>query len=166
LVSVRLWSAIHHSSIIVHQFPKREVNALHKTHLRVAVGLLGALMALAGAVGIGSLGQDNVPLAWDGYLILRIRVAAGGLTPAERAAVIQMRLQDLMADQFAREEEDVVGQITVRKVGREAVIEAPGRLLMTVTYNDARANHSTVWWLAQYWRARLLEAMIIATRTG
>lgn len=139
---------------------------MHKTHLRVAIGLLGALMALAGAVSIGSLGQDNVPLTWDGRLILRIRVAAGGLTPTQRASEIQMRLEDLMADQFTREHEDIVGAITVRQVGKEAVIETPQRLLMTVTWADARANNSTVPWLAQYWRARLLEALIIATRTG
>jgi hypothetical protein len=77
-----------------------------------------------------------------------------------------MRLEDLMADQFSREREDVIGGITVRKAGGEAVIETPNRLLMTVTRDDARANHSTVWWLAQYWRARIIEAMIIATRTG
>ncbi len=139
---------------------------MHKTHLRVAIGILGALMALAGAAGIGSLGQDNVPLTWDGRLILRIRVAAGGLTPTERASEIQMRLEDLMADQFTREHEDVIGAITVRQVGKEAVIETPHRLLMTVTWADARVNNSTVPWLAQYWRARLLEALIIATRTG
>ena len=135
-------------------------------HLRVAVGLVGALMALAAALSVGSLGQDNVALVWDGHLILRIRVAAGGMTPAERASEIQMRLEDLMADQFAREHEDIVGRITVRKVGGETVIEAPGRLLMTVTQADARACHSGVFWLAQYWRGRLIEAMIIATRTG
>ncbi len=135
-------------------------------HLRVAVGVLGALMALAAALSVGSLGQDNVPLTWDGHLILRIRVAAGGMTPAQRAAEIQLRLQDLMAEQFAHEDEDLVGRITVRKLGRETVIEAPGRLLLTVTQPDARANNSSVYWLAQYWRGRLLEAMIIATRTG
>ena len=135
-------------------------------YTRVAVGVAGALMALAAALSVGSLGQDKVPLIWDGHLILCIRVAAGGMTPAERASEIQMRLQNLMADQFAQEGEDLVGRITVRKVGKEAVIEAPGRLLMTVTWVDARANNSTVWWLAQYWRARIIEAMIIATRTG
>ncbi len=123
-------------------------------------------MALAGAFCLGSLGQDNVPLTWDGHLILRLRVAAGGLTPAQRATEIQMRLENLMADQFAREHEDLVGQIAVRQAGREVVIEGPGRLLMTVTEADARANNSSVYWLAHYWRGRLLEAMIIATRTG
>ena len=139
---------------------------MRKIYLRVAVGVLGALMALAAMLSSGSLGQDNVPLIWDGHLMLRIRVAAGGLTPEQRAAEIQMRLEDLMADQFAHEREDIVGRITVRKLRREAVIEGPSGLLLTVTQADARANEATVPWLAKYWRARIEAAMIVATRTG
>ncbi len=127
---------------------------LRKTYLRVAVGVAGALMALTAALSVGSLGQDNVPLIWDGHLILRIRVAAGGLTPGERASEIQLRLEDLMAEQFASEHDDIIGRITVRKFGGEAVIETPSGLLMTVTQADARACNSGVFWLAQYWRWR------------
>jgi hypothetical protein len=128
--------------------------------------VVGALLALGATLAVSSLGQDNVPLIWDGHLILRIRVGSGGLTSAERASEIQMRLEDLMADQFANERADIIGRIAVHKYGKELTIGTPDRLLMTVTLADARACNSTVFWLAQYWRARIIEAMIIATRTG
>jgi hypothetical protein len=136
------------------------------TKTRLAVGLLGALAALASSLGVSSLGQDNVPLKWDGYLILRIRTDSGGLTAQQRAEAIQLRLQNLMEQQFAHEQEDIIGRIGVRRFGNEMVIGTPDHLIMTVTWADARACNSSVFWLAHYWRARLVEALIIATRTG
>ncbi len=133
---------------------------------QLVVGLLGALAALASTVGVSSLGQDNVPLKWDGYLILRIRTDSGGLTAQQRAEVIQLRLQNLMEQQFAHEQEDIIGRIAVRRFGKEMTIGTPDHLIMTVTWADARACNSTVFWLAHYWRARLLEALIMATKTG
>ena len=139
---------------------------MRNIYVRVAVGLAGALMALAGMLCSGSLGQDNVPIIWDGHLMLRVRVGAGGMTPQQRAAEIELRLEDLMADQFAHDRQSLVGRIRVRPVGNEAVIETPERLLLTVTQADARANEATVPWLAQYWRGRIEAAMIVATETG
>jgi hypothetical protein len=139
---------------------------LRKIYLRVAVGLIGALMVLAAVLGTASLGQDNIPVFWDGHLMLRVRVAAGGLTPEDRASEIQMRLEDLMADQFSHERQDLVERIAVRPFGGEAVITGPSGLLLTVTQADARANDTTIPWLAEYWRGRVEAAMIVATQTG
>jgi hypothetical protein len=123
-------------------------------------------MVLAAMLCAGSLGQDNVPLIWDGHLMLRVRVAAGGLTPEQRADEIELRLEDLMADQFSHEREDIVGRIIVRPFGRDAIIEGPSGLLLTVTLADAHANDEGVTALAADWRDRIEAAMIVATRTG
>ena len=139
---------------------------MRKIYLRVAVGLIGALMVLAAVLCAGSLGQDNVPLIWDGHLMLCVRVAAGGLTPEQRAAEIELRLEALMADQFSHERENLVERLTVRPFGGEAVIEGPSGLLLTVTRADARANDDDVLPLARYWRDRIEAAMVVATQTG
>ena len=130
----------------------------------LAAGL--ALCLLMGVPTCASLGQDRVPLQHDGYLILRIRVGSGGMTPAQRVSEIQMRMHDLMAQQFHSETVDVIGRVSTQRWGQEMVIGTPDHLLLTVTQADARANHSSVKWLARYWRERMVEALIIATRTG
>jgi hypothetical protein len=113
-----------------------------------------------------SLGQDRVPLMHDGYTILRIRVGSGGMTAMQRVEEIQLRMQDLMAQQFHAETQDIVGRVSAHRWGKEMVIGTPDCLLLTVTQADARANHSSAQWLANHWRDRMLEALIIATRTG
>ena len=134
---------------------------------RLAVGAAGLALALImGMPTCASLGQDNVPLMHDGYLILRLRVGSGKLTAAQRMEEIQLRMQDLMSQQFGQEGRDVVGKIAARKWGKEMVIGTPDCLLLTVTRADAKANSSSVAWLAHHWRDRMVEAMIIATRTG
>ena len=133
--------------------------------LAVAAVALG-LALIMGAPTCASLGQDEVPLQHDGYVILRLRVGNGGMTAEQRVEEIQLRVQDLMSQQFAQESRDIVGQISARKWGSEMVIGTPDCLLLTVTRADAKANHSSVPRLARYWRNRMVEVMIIATRTG
>ena len=134
---------------------------------RLAVLPVGlALALLVGVPTCASLGQDRVPLQHDGYLILRIRVGSGGMTPAQRVSEIQLRMQDLMSQQFHSETTDIVGRVAAQRWGKEMVIGTPDCLLLTITSADAQANHSSVQWLSRYWRDRMLEALIIATRTG
>lgn len=132
----------------------------------MAVVLVVLLVTLGASLVGAALGQDKVPIVHDGYLILCIRVAQGEMTAAERASEIEIRIQNLMAYQFAYEDEDIIGQIRARRWQGEAIIATPNHLLLTVTLADARANNSDCLALARLWRNRLARAMIIATRTG
>ena len=134
---------------------------------RLAVLAMGAALALImGAPTSAGLGQDNVPLMHDGYLILRLRAGSGGMTAGQRVNEIQLRMQDLMAQQFAHESKDIVGRIAAKRWGKEWIIATPDRLLLTVTQADAHVNDTSPAWLARHWRDRMMQAMIIATRTG
>ncbi len=128
--------------------------------------LAAALVFMLGAPTCASLGQDKVPLMHDGYLILRLRVGCGGLTAQQRKTEIQLRMHNLMARQFAQQDQDLVGQVVAKKWGKDMIIGTPDHLLLTVTRTDARANNCDVTWLANYWRNRMVQALIIATRTG
>lgn len=132
----------------------------------IAAALLILLLTLGASLVGATWGQDKVPLVHDGYLILRIRVAQGGMTAAERVSEIQIRLQDLMAYQFAYEDEDIPNRLQARRWRGEVIIGTPDCLLVTVTQADARANNSDCLALARLWRDRLARAMVIATRTG
>lgn len=140
------------------------MTARHQRLVVLTAGL--ALAVLMGVPTCASLGQDRVPLQHDGYLILRIRVGSGGLTPAQRVSEIQLRMHDLMSQQFHAETQDIIGRVSAQRWGKEMVIGTPDCLLLTVTTADAKANRSSVDWLAHYWRERMVEALIIATRTG
>ena len=134
---------------------------------RLAVLAMGAALALLmGAPTSAGLGQDDVPLMYDGCLILRLRAGSGGMTAAQRVEEIQIRMQDLMAQQFAHDGKNIVGRISAKKWKKEWTIGTPDCLLLTVTTADARVNNTNAKWLARYWRDRMLQAMIIATKTG
>ena len=86
-----------------------------------------------------------------GYLLLRIRNAAGGYTIAERTNAVQMRANNLLK----LDEGEGVPAITVTKSGRDASIYSNGVLFITVTPADAKANDTTTESLAAIWAQRL-----------
>ena len=139
-----------------------------RSRYAIAAAVGAALfLVVAGVAAYGALGQDNVPVTYDGYTLLRVRVSAGGMTAEQRASEIQMRLEDLMAAQFADDTSDLVPHgIRVGRQAGEVVIVAGDQLLLTVTREDARVNDTDPVWLARHWRDRVAQAMVIATRTG
>jgi hypothetical protein len=98
------------------------------------------------------------PLAWSqqsgdiwlsGFLVLRIRTPAGGYSIDERVNAVQSRANNLL--QLGKG----VPKVVVAKAGTDAVIYAGGRLFITVTPADAKANDTTPLQLAAVWAQRL-----------
>lgn len=83
------------------------------------------------------------------FLLLRVRCPAAGYSVAERAEAIQHRVNDLL----------VLGGIDldtvqVQMAGKDAVIYANGKVLVTVDECTARANSTTPEGLATVWANR------------
>jgi hypothetical protein len=132
---------------------------------RAALVLLvaGAGLALLG----NNIGQDRAEIGFDGHVILTLRVGWGGLSVQQRADVIQQRLLRVMEWEFENQAETpVVDQTRIRPVGDSLVISCGPLDLISVTPLDARANRSTAAGLAQLWRKRIAEVLVIATQTG
>lgn len=89
----------------------------------------------------------------NGRVALRMRISAGGLAPAERAAIIAERLRRLI-EQGLRPEE-----LRVARVGGEAAIVARDRLVVTADTAHARLNRTTPILLARLWRELLVAAL-------
>ncbi len=104
---------------------------------------------LAAFAGSLAWSQERGDIWLSGYLLLRIRTAAGGYSVEERVNAIQARANNLLR----------LGQsvpvVTVTTAGRDAVIFAGGKLFITVTPADAKANGTTPERLAEVWAQRL-----------
>jgi hypothetical protein len=84
-----------------------------------------------------------------GYLLLRIRGAAGGMTVEQRTDKLQQRANNLLS--WGRN----VQKFAVKKSGQTVSIYADKELFMTVAPGDAKANGTTCEKLAQTWAKRL-----------
>lgn len=89
----------------------------------------------------------------NGLPVLRIRVAAGGMSAVERAAVVANRLRQLL-DAGLRPNE-----LIVVRAGSEAAIMWRGRLVVTADTSHARFNQTTAYALALQWRQSLVRAL-------
>jgi len=89
----------------------------------------------------------------DGRVMLRLRAAAGGYNPLERARIIMNRLQALAESGLSPEE------IRPGILNGEVVVLAGDRLLVTVDRDTVRLNGSTSRWLALHWANNLRRAL-------
>lgn len=108
-----------------------------------------ALTALIGAPSMCPAAQEGDVMMVD-FLLLRIRCPAAGYSVAERAEIIQKRVNDLL----------VLGGFdldTIRVVesGNTAALYANNRLIVTVDECMARMNNTTPAGLARVWAERL-----------
>ncbi len=132
----------------------------------IGLGMVAALTCGALA-GYAALGQDNVAVAHNGLLILRVRVGAGELTAPQRASIIQARFHALMAEQFSLNGDGrVAEELHVTRQGALVAVTSPRGVVLTVTGDDALANNSDPEALAELWRNRLARILVIATSTG
>lgn len=92
--------------------------------------------------------------------VLRIRVAAGGISASERAAIVAARLQHMLARSLKPEELAV----TARR--GETGIEWKGELVVTVDANHARLNNTTPNALARKWLQMLTQGLSGRIRTS
>lgn len=93
--------------------------------------------------------EQNGDIWLSGFLLLRIRTAAGGYTVDRRVNEIQIRANNLL--QMGKD----IPAITVSKAGKDVNIYANTTLFMTVTAADAKANSTTTQSLANTWAQRL-----------
>ncbi|BDI28686.1 hypothetical protein CCAX7_007370 [Capsulimonas corticalis] len=99
-----------------------------------ALGSASAQPASSSAVFVG------------GTPVMRVRVAAGGMTPEQRADQIQQRVNLALGHGPI-----AASDITVEPSGNEAVVNVKGQLLLTADWATARYNQSTPMELAQTW---------------
>lgn len=113
----------------------------------VAIGTVAILLA---ALVCSVVVSETTGEIWlGGYMLLKIRCAAGGYTIEQRVEALQARANNLL------ELYHEVSAVTVRMAGSDAVISTDGRLFITVTAADAKANGTTPQALAGIWAQRL-----------
>ena len=111
--------------------------------------LSGLALAVAASPAANAQATSNVVFV-GGTEIMRVRVAAAGLTPEQRAAQIQERVNLLLGRGTVRPED-----ITVQQRGGDAVVLCKGQLLLTADRATARFNRTTPLLLAQGWAERM-----------
>lgn len=121
----------------------------------VAIAAVTVLLATLACSIARAQGMGEVYLG--GFLLLRVRCAAGGYTVDQRVSALQMRANDLL--QLGRG----IAIVSVKKSGKDACIYSDADLFMTVTPADARASGTTTESLARTWAQRLRTILPQAT---
>ncbi|MHB0998950.1 MAG: hypothetical protein ACYC27_06860 [Armatimonadota bacterium] len=100
----------------------------------------------------------------NGQVAFRIRTAAGGLSPYERAQVVAGRLGQSLTDEVSAED------ISFGRRNGQSVVLANNRPVITVDTGHARMNNTTTLALADIWSRRLGNAVsgraVTATPVG
>ena len=117
--------------------------------MRTLIGI-GLAATLAAAVAAPALGQGPEAVSSGDILILRLRVPAAGMSPAERMVVLYERLGAILRDATIKPED-----IEVVMKGNDVLIMAGKHLFVTVTPEDAAANMTTPVQLANTWASNL-----------
>ena len=108
---------------------------------------VAALTALLSLLPIAGKAQSTTNAVFvGGTPIMRVRVGAGGYSPAQRASQIQERVNKLLGQGPITPED-----IQVRPRGNEAVVTVKGQLLFTADWATARFNRTTPIPLAHGW---------------
>ncbi len=115
---------------------------------RVTLATLAALLVLPAAWAYQTESDNEVYVG--GTPIMRVRVASGGMSTAERATQIQARVNKFLGIGPIRESD-----IIARMVGGEALVLVKGQTLFTADKATARFNRMTPIQLAQAWAARM-----------
>ncbi len=114
--------------------------------LKSLPGILMLLSALLSGSVLAKTGANGNTVFVGGTPIMRVRVAAAGYTPAQRAAAIQERLNGILAHGPIRP-----ADITTAMQGGDAVVQVKGRLLFTADTATARFNQATPLELTNQW---------------
>jgi hypothetical protein len=114
--------------------------------MKVMTPFLAALTALApAALSMAEPATSNAVFV-GGTPIMRVRVAAAGYTPEQRASEIQLRVNEALSHGPVQ-----ASDITVEPSGSEAVVLVKGHLLFTADWATARFNDATPMDLANQW---------------
>jgi hypothetical protein len=119
---------------------------------RLLFMILVALLTTALAAPPAAAATGDVVIG--GILVLRVRTAAGGLTAADRAVIIEQRIVDALSSAPVNAE-----AVTVRQVAGQPAIFVGPVMIITVDANHARLNGTTPLLLAELWVRSLREAL-------
>jgi hypothetical protein len=141
--------------IIEGVFPPRGAGALpgrpaaDNPRVTITIGKVSGVTVESRAADGGQIGEVLI----NGRAVLRIRVAAGGLSAARRAEIVAERLRGLVAQGLR------AGEFSIATVGGEVAIVARGQVIVTADRNHARANNTTPRALAELWARALVRAL-------
>ena len=99
-------------------------------------------------------GQQVGELTVDGQVAIRVREAAGGYSPQERAEIAARRLDQAIGQGATYED------ISTGRVGAEWAVLAKGDLVITADAAHARMNGTTPANLAQVWRTNIVNSLL------
>jgi hypothetical protein len=117
---------------------------------RVAVLALFLAAPSVGGAARQTAPDTSATVFVGGTELMRVRVAGGGYTPAQRAQQIQERVNTLLGKGTIQPDD-----ITVPPRRGEAVVLVKGQLLLTADNATARFNQMTPRQLAEHWAARM-----------
>ncbi len=120
----------------------------------VIVALLLAVAPRPAAAEVGDV-------VLGGILVLRIRAHAGGLSLAERAAIVEQRITEALSRGPLAPE-----TVVVRQVNGQSTIFVGNILIITVDVNHANLNGTTSVLLAERWARNLRSALPQALPVG
>ena len=122
-----------------------------KSFRLAAAGLLTAAFGLLSAGGASAQAPSTAnAVIVGGTPIMRVRVAAAGYSPEQRAAAIQQRLNQILAQGPIRPID-----ITTQMQGGDAVVRVKGHLLFTADRATAKYNEATPMQLAEMWASHM-----------
>ena len=99
-------------------------------------------------------GQPTGEVLINDQVVVRIRIAAGGLSAEERAMIVAKRLHDWVAEDGKPEDLEAV-----EEAGGAAAVMAGDTTIVTITDADAQASHATSVGLARMWRDNIAVAL-------
>lgn len=121
-----------------------EVRSVGRTILRFAIAVV---------LGAGVLGGASAEAVWScaGKQVLRLHATVGGVTPEKRVEMLDERVNNLLSKHAVVSAND----IAIARDHGQVFITAFGETLVTVTPDDAAANHATRDRLAHTWLTNL-----------
>lgn len=117
-----------------------------RTALRLAVCAL-LLTSMGGAARADS--QGGVPVQANGRTLFTIRASLGSITAAERAAIANQKLEEILTQSPASI------KTSLQKTDAGWVVRVNDRAIVSVTEGDAKAEGTAVDSLAQRWAAAI-----------
>lgn len=125
--------------------------------------LMGALVALGVAclVCAGSArAVDDTVIVIGNEQVLRIRVASGGYTAAQRAEALRRRLLEIYQALGRQNKPLQADDVTLDMTPGRPAVRVRGMLLLSVTAEDAVVNGSSLEDLSRVWHKRLRDALL------
>ncbi|MCD6351802.1 MAG: hypothetical protein J7M26_06755 [Armatimonadetes bacterium] len=128
-----------------------------------AGAVLATTVSAPQSVSSSSAQPQPVPVCYGGYVLLRIRPASWGLSPAQRACIVTQRFVRLVGEGFRAISRGIeLPKPRVDRCHGNWVVLTGNVVLVTATSADARANKTSARGLAEVWARRASHALEMA----